>query len=172
MTPRTRIIPPFNHQSYARNDVSLKASMDNTILPASFRARRHLSMILKGLAISGALLLILRLFLVPERTKMSLLRSYSPSLKKVQSEETPNKIWQTWHTPAMLLDEEDKARVRSWHEQNPNHRYELLTDKGGETFVRQHFTEDPLIRDVFLNLTDTILRADFLRYLVLLAEGE
>ncbi len=146
--------------------------MSNAILPSSVRARRPLSMILKGLAISGALLLILRLILSPERTKTSLLRSHPPPLKTFQSEEISNKIWQTWHTPAMFLDEEDKARVRTWHEQNPNHRYELLTDKGGETFVRQHFAGEPLIRDVFLNLTDTILRADFLRYLVLLAEGK
>lgn len=37
--------------------------------------------------------------------------------------------------------------------------------------MRQHFADDPLIRDVFLNLSDTIVRADFLRYLLLLAEG-
>ena len=145
--------------------------MSNAILPLVVR-RRPFSIILKGLAISGALLLILQLFLTPERAKTSLLRSRSPSLTTYQSEKITNKIWQTWHTPAILLDEEDKSRVRTWHEQNPNHRYELLTDKGGETFVRQNFAGEPLIQDVFLNLTDTILRADFLRYLVLLAEGK
>ena len=146
--------------------------MSNAILPSSVRARRPFLMILKGLAISGAFLLILRLFFASEGTRTSLLTSHSLLLKTFQSEEISNKIWQTWHTPAILLDDEDKARVRTWHEQNPNHRYELLTDKGGETFVRQHFAGEPLIRDVFLNLTDTILRADFLRYLVLLAEGK
>ena len=145
--------------------------MGNAILPLIIR-RRPFSILLKGLAIFGALLLILQLFSTPERAKTNLLRLHSPSLTTFQSEEIANKIWQTWHTPAILLDEEDKARVRSWHEQNPNHRYELLTDKGGETFVRQNFAGEPLIRDVFLNLTDTILRADFLRYLVLLAEGK
>ena len=108
----------------------------------------------------------------PSHPQISLLRSPWPSLTVPQSEELPKKIWQTWHTPALFLDEEDKARVRTWHELNPNHRYELLTDKGGETYVRQHFAADTLIRDVFLNLTDINLRADFLRYLVLLAEGK
>lgn len=145
--------------------------MRNAILRAFVRARWQSSLILKGLAITGVLLLLLRLFSIPH-PRISLLRSPLPSLKGYQSEELPKKIWQTWHTPAMFLDEEDKARVRTWHELNPNHRYELLTDQGAETFVRQHFAEDPLIRDVFLNLTDTILRADFLRYLVLLAEGK
>ena len=146
--------------------------MSNAILPTFVHARWRLSMILKGLAVSGALLLLIRLFFIPEHPRISLLRSPLPSLKAIQRAEIPNKIWQTWHTPAMLLNEEDKARVRTWHEQNPNHRYELLTDKGGETFVRQNFAGDPLVRDVFLNLTDTILRADFLRYLILLAEGK
>ena len=80
------------------------------------------------------------------------------------------KIWQTWHTPAMLLADEDRARARTWHEKNPKHRYELLTDQGAAAFVEQIFKDDPL-RDTFTSLTDTILRADFLRYLVLLAEG-
>ena len=71
----------------------------------------------------------------------------------------------------MLLADEDKARARTWQERNPRYRYELLTDQGAESFVHQHFDDDPLIRDVFLNLTDNILRADFLRYLVLFAEG-
>ena len=146
--------------------------MSNVILPTFVRARWRLSTILKAVAVSGALLVILRLFFTPEHPEMSLVSSRLLSLKALQSDEMPNKIWQTWHTPAMSLDEEDKARVRTWHELNPNHRYELLTDKGAETFVRQHFAEAPLIRDAFLNLTDTILRADFLRYLVLLAEGK
>lgn len=144
--------------------------MSNAILPIFVRARWRLLMILKGLAVSGVLLLILKMFLIPKHPKIGLLRSPLPSLTVSQSEELPKKIWQTWHTPALFLDEEDKARVRTWHEPNPNHRYELLTDKSGETFVRQHLAADNLIRDVFLNLTDTILRADFLRYLVLRAE--
>lgn len=85
--------------------------------------------------------------------------------------EIPKKIWQTWHTPAMLLADEDKQRTRTWQDLNPDHRYELLTDKGAETFVAQSFADDPLIRDTFRSLVDPILRADFLRYLVLLAEG-
>lgn len=83
----------------------------------------------------------------------------------------PKKIWQTWHTPAALLGDEDKARVRSWLEKNPEFRYELVTDTAAEGFVRYHFSNDPLLRDIFLGLNDTILKADFLRYLIVLAEG-
>ena len=83
----------------------------------------------------------------------------------------PRKVWQTWHTPAALLADEDKARVRSWLEKNPEYRYELVTDKAAESFVRHHFSGDALLRDTFLGLNDTILKADFLRYLIILAEG-
>ena len=89
----------------------------------------------------------------------------------IANQPIPQKIWQTWHTPAALLASEDQDRVRTWLDQSPHHRYELITDRGAESYVRHHFADDTLIRDVFLNLTDAILRADFLRYLLLLAEG-
>ncbi|KAK4696221.1 hypothetical protein P7C71_g1666, partial [Lecanoromycetidae sp. Uapishka_2] len=93
------------------------------------------------------------------------------TIKDIDAIEIPRKIWQTWHTPAMLLVDEDKERARTWQERNPTYQYELLTDKGAESFVTRHFADDALLRDTFESLSDTILRADFLRYLVLLAEG-
>ena len=102
---------------------------------------------------------------------------YAPSIfsrqKPSASTESdwPNKIWQTWKKPAALLSDEDSGRVKTWHDQNPAYRYELLTDTGAEAFVHQHFDKEPLIRDTFFALTDKILRADFLRYLILLGEG-
>lgn len=80
-------------------------------------------------------------------------------------------MWQTWHTSAILLGDEERERARTWEERNPHYQYELLTDHGAESYVRHHFAHDPLIRDTFLNLTDKILRADFMRYIVLAAEG-
>ena len=80
-------------------------------------------------------------------------------------------MWQTWHTSAILLGDEERERARTWEERNPQYQYELLTDHGAESYVRHHFAHDPLIRDTFLNLTDKILRADFMRYIVLAAEG-
>lgn len=95
----------------------------------------------------------------------------NPIPKSLREHFIPKKIWQTWHTPALLFAEEDKARVRTWHEKNSSYQYELVTDSAAESYVRQHFAADSPIRDVFLNLTDAILRADFLRYLILLADG-
>lgn len=96
---------------------------------------------------------------------LSNLRLSSPS------ERIPRKVWQTWHTPAALLANGDRSRVRSWHKVNPGYRYELITDEAAEGFVRHHFAQDVLLRETFLGLNDTILKADFLRYLIILAEG-
>ena len=87
------------------------------------------------------------------------------------SERIPEKLWQTWHTPAALIQDQEKARVRSWLEKNPGYRYELVTDRAAENFVRDQFSNNGLLRDTFLGLNDTVLRADFLRYLTILAEG-
>ena len=103
--------------------------------------------------------------------------NYAPQIPSLQKSSTltkndwPNKIWQTWKTPIALLSEEDSERAKTWHDQNPNHRYELLTDANAEAFVHQHFDKEPLIKNTFFALTDSILRADFLRYLILLGEG-
>lgn len=103
--------------------------------------------------------------------------SFSPHLPSLRPKphpattDWPNKIWQTWHTPALKLDDREKERVQTWHDLNPEYRYELLSDTGAEAFVHEHFDSEPLIRDAYFNVTDKILRADFLRYLILLAEG-
>ncbi|KAL6713210.1 hypothetical protein ACLMJK_009331 [Lecanora helva] len=86
----------------------------------------------------------------------------------------PLKIWQTWHTPLPQLPSSETSLIQTWHVQNPSHRYELLTDTSASTYISAHFSssdEDRHLRDTYLNLTDPILRADFLRYLVLLADG-
>ena len=143
--------------------------MSTRYLPASIRSRGKLSIACRVILVAG--ILYLTLTQLNWNGNSNFKSQIGLAHEKDKGNVIPRKIWQTWHTPATLLAEEDKARVRTWQEKNPYHRYELITDKGADTFVRQHFIDDPLIRDVFLNLTDPILRADFLRYLLLLAEG-
>ena len=105
-----------------------------------------------------------------DASRKPLIKGKAPA-KPASHDEIPKKIWQTWQTPAALLAGEEKARVSSWLDKNPEYQYELLTDRAAETFVRHHFSQEPFLRDTFLGLNDTILRADFLRYLVLYASG-
>lgn len=139
---------------------------------ASKMFRGRLPFFLKFVAFFGVICIFINHFAPgntgPLHTFSQAISSKSTALA---GQEIPRKVWQTWHTSAILLDEEERERARTWQEKNPHYRYELLTDNGAESYVRSQFADNPLIRDTFLNLTDQILRADFMRYLVLAAEG-
>ena len=134
--------------------------------------RGRLPFIFKFLALLGGIVLLINHF-VPSNTSPfnTLSQAISSRSTNLADQEIPKKVWQTWHTSAILLEDEERERARTWQERNPQYRYELLTDHGAESYVLHHFAHDPLIRDTFLNLTDKILRADFMRYIVLAAEG-
>ena len=84
----------------------------------------------------------------------------------------PNhKIWQTWREAVPSMTEVNEDRVRSWTELNPGYRYELLTDGAAEDYVRSRLPHRPDIVATYLSLTDPILRADLIRYIVLLLDG-
>ena len=46
-----------------------------------------------------------------------------------------------------------------------------MTDLSGDAYVKEHFAHRPDIMDTFLALPFPILKADFLRYLLLFNEG-
>ena len=83
----------------------------------------------------------------------------------------PRKIWQTSRTRLAGLDENDLISVHSWVKMNPKHRYEILTQYSAESYVKTRFSHRPDIEEIFVDLQDPILRADFIRYLVLLGDG-
>lgn len=88
-----------------------------------------------------------------------------------QSRTEQRKIWQTAKTNAIALDQQSQDNIQRWTTTNPEWRYELITDHGMDTYVLETFPNRKDITDVFTNLGDSILRADFLRYLVLLGHG-
>ncbi|KAJ5333366.1 hypothetical protein MYU51_014447 [Penicillium brevicompactum] len=81
----------------------------------------------------------------------------------------PDKVWHS----AKTVDVSDKQLgwINSWTHTNPSFRAELLTDRSGEQFVHAHFQHRPDIIAVYDDLPIPILRADLLRYLIVLAEG-
>lgn len=85
--------------------------------------------------------------------------------------EIPEKHWQSWKVDIAQFSAQELEQIGSWREKNPYHRYEVFSDSSAETFVLQSFHYDPDITQTYLNLRDPILRADFLRYLILYAEG-
>ena len=83
----------------------------------------------------------------------------------------PRKIWQTGRDGAATIDDETVLAVKTWTKLNEDWRHEILTDAGAETYVRGTFAHRPEIVETYLALGDAILRADMLRYLVLLGDG-
>ncbi|POS71278.1 hypothetical protein DHEL01_v210330 [Diaporthe helianthi] len=65
--------------------------------------------------------------------------------------------------------------VRIWTDSciqlNPEYEHEFMTDELSEAWVAQHFADHPEIVETYHNLTIPILKADILRYLLLLVEG-
>ncbi|KAI4207469.1 MAG: hypothetical protein LQ346_000514 [Caloplaca aetnensis] len=81
----------------------------------------------------------------------------------------PKKIWQiNFNHPhyARL-----KEFVATWKDGNPAYEHTLLDKQAGEDIVRKHYGEHSEPSKTYLELGSTILRADYLRYLVLAAEG-
>lgn len=59
-----------------------------------------------------------------------------------------------------------------WRRINPEYQYKCLTEETEDSFVYKTFRNDRIVRKTYdIIKYDPILRADFLRYLVLLAEG-
>lgn len=141
-------------------------------MTASNMMRGRLPFFIKFVALIGGTFLLINHF-TPSASSpfQTLSQAISSKSANLAGEEIPKKVWQTWHTSAILLGDEERERARTWQEKNPDYRHELLTDNGAESYVRYHFANDPLIRDTFTNLTDKFLRADFMRYIVLAAEG-
>lgn len=83
----------------------------------------------------------------------------------------PRKIWQKWETSAQGLEDELQRFARSWANMNPRYRYELLTSDSALSYVRERFSHRQDIVQIYEKTEDKILRADLIRYLVLLADG-
>jgi mannosyltransferase OCH1-like enzyme len=81
----------------------------------------------------------------------------------------PKKIWQSWKDDSEDPTDRTVGFPKQWRTTNPDHRYERITDKNSESYVRDRFSDD--IYKLFSQLSDPILRADLLRYLILYADG-
>ncbi|KAI4280169.1 MAG: hypothetical protein L6R38_004663 [Xanthoria sp. 2 TBL-2021] len=97
--------------------------------------------------------------------------SVKPHVDDTVLDDFPKRLWTTAPLSPMRIKKEDGDRVRTWMDLNPEHRYELLTDGGAETYVKDHFPSDNRISKTYLSLGDYIMRADLIRYLALLQDG-
>lgn len=82
----------------------------------------------------------------------------------------PTKVWHS--AKSDNLTNNQREWIGSWTKTNPFCRQELLTDKSAQTFVRANFHQTrPDIVEIYEAIPIPILRADLLRYLIILVEG-
>ena len=90
-----------------------------------------------------------------------------------RAEKFPAYIWQTWkYTPSdERFGEEFREAEASWTMLHPSFIHEIVTDSVAIHLVRYLYSAIPEVVDAYLSLPLPILKADFFRYLILLARG-
>ncbi|KAK7207301.1 nucleotide-diphospho-sugar transferase [Myxozyma melibiosi] len=85
----------------------------------------------------------------------------------------PRHIWQTWkHARTDSHFEERFVRTTdSWARLNPDYTFEVLDDAAAAAMIRQLYAPVPAVVDAYFAMPVPVLRADFFRYLILLARG-
>jgi mannosyltransferase OCH1-like enzyme len=85
----------------------------------------------------------------------------------------PAYIWQTWkqdlNDPS--FDPRFRNPVNSWTDKNAGFVHEVLSDSTAGTLIRHLYMNIPKVIDAYEAMPETILKADFFRYLILLARG-
>lgn len=86
---------------------------------------------------------------------------------------TPAFIWQTWkYTPAQAKFEElYREPEASWSILHPSFVHEVITDNVAVFLIRHLYASVPDVLDAYHALPLPVLKADFFRYLILLARG-
>ena len=107
----------------------------------------------------------------PTNVQHANLPESSPTMASQSLPDFPRKIWQTAKTSPGSMGEDDRKAVTSWTKMNQKYRYESMTAFSAESYVRERFASRPDLVEVFIDLQDAILRADLIRYLVLLSDG-
>ncbi|RDL31390.1 uncharacterized protein BP5553_09599 [Venustampulla echinocandica] len=81
----------------------------------------------------------------------------------------PEKIW--YKLGPKGLNDQSQQWIDTCLKKNPTYKSEFMTDLSGDAYVKKNFAFRPDIVENYLALPIPILKADFLRYLLLLAEG-
>lgn len=85
----------------------------------------------------------------------------------------PAYVWQTWkYTPASGdFGDQFRPAEASWSEKHPGFIHEVITDEVAVHLLRHLYTSVPEVLEAYRLLPLAVLRADFFRYLILLARG-
>ncbi|KAA8912402.1 nucleotide-diphospho-sugar transferase [Sphaerosporella brunnea] len=85
----------------------------------------------------------------------------------------PAFIWQTWkYTPSSnQFSEKFRPTEASWTQKHPTFVHEVITDQVALHLIKHLYSAVPDVLEAYLSMPLPILKADFFRYLILLARG-
>ena len=85
----------------------------------------------------------------------------------------PGYIWQTWKVgpSSGAFDEHLRPLEASWTEKHPGFVHEVISDLAAEHLIRYLFASVPEVPEAYSAMPIPVLKADFFRYLILLARG-
>lgn len=108
---------------------------------------------------------------VPDLSKMTLYDKLAYQFPYDVDKKFPAYIWQTWkYTPASG-DFAFREQEASWSEQHPGFIHEVITDAVALKLLRLLYAAIPDVLEAYDALPLPVLKADFFRYLILLARG-
>ncbi|RMZ75293.1 hypothetical protein DV738_g5555, partial [Chaetothyriales sp. CBS 135597] len=89
------------------------------------------------------------------------------------SQKFPAYIWQTWKSSPATGDFDDRLSPfeASWTEKHPGFVHEVITDETAVHLISYLFAPIPEIVEAYDAMPLPVLKADFFRYLILLARG-
>jgi alpha 1,6-mannosyltransferase len=85
----------------------------------------------------------------------------------------PAYVWQTWKTTPATGDfpEQWRAAEASWTHLHPEFVHEVVSDSVAVHMIRHFYASIPEVQEAYDALPAPVLKADFFRYLILLARG-
>ncbi|RMZ88951.1 hypothetical protein DV736_g3826, partial [Chaetothyriales sp. CBS 134916] len=85
----------------------------------------------------------------------------------------PAYIWQTWKSSPASGDFDERLRPfeSSWSEKHPGFIHEVITDDTALHLINYLFAPVPEVVEAYAAMPLPVLKADFFRYLILLARG-
>lgn len=83
----------------------------------------------------------------------------------------PAYIWQTWKWSPANQEFAFRAEEASWTELHPGFVHEVITDQVAVHLLRVLYAAIPEVLEAYHALPQPVLKADFFRYLILLARG-
>lgn len=103
----------------------------------------------------------------PVRTQLAYQFPYDATAK------FPAYIWQTWKQSYddPNFSQRFRFHVNTWDEKNPNFVHEVMSDDMAHAIIQHLYMNVPEVIEAYQAMPENILRADFFRYLILLARG-